>query len=70
MVANDGPHYGDNVKLLGPGKYQLTFTVLPPSGHASLGRHTDKETGVEPWFERCELQYEFVYAGIGKKGGY
>ena len=70
MVANDGPHYGDNVKLQGPGKYQLTFSVLPPGGHASLGRHTDKETGVEPWFERCELHYTFVYAGIGKKGGY
>ncbi|CAD5200347.1 iron transporter [Pseudomonas sp. FEN] len=70
MVANDGPHYGDNVKLQGPGKYLLTLTLLPPSGHASLGRHTDKETGVEPWFERCEVHYEFVYAGIGKKGGY
>ncbi|WP_248804841.1 iron transporter [Pseudomonas sp. MWU13-2100] len=70
MVANDGPHYGDNVKLQGPGKYQLTLTLLPPSGHASLGRHTDKETGVEPWFERCEVHYDFVYAGIGKKGGY
>ncbi|WP_422420262.1 iron transporter [Pseudomonas sp. GZD-222] len=70
MVANDGPHYGDNVKLQGPGKYQLTFTLLPPGGHGSLGRHTDKETGVQPWFERCELHYEFVYAGIGKKGGY
>lgn len=70
MVANDGPHYGDNVKLQGPGKYQLTFTLLPPGGHGSLGRHTDKETGVEPWFEQCELRYEFIYAGIGKKGGY
>ncbi|MBS7600969.1 MULTISPECIES: iron transporter [Pseudomonas] len=70
MVANDGPHYGDNVKLQGPGKYRLTFTLLPPAGHGALGRHTDKETGVEPWFERCELHYEFVYAGIGKKGGY
>ena len=70
MVANDGPHYGDNVKLQGPGKYTLTFSVLPPSGHASLGRHTDKGTGVAPWFERCEVHYEFVYAGIGKKGGY
>ncbi len=25
MVANDGPHYGDNVKLAGPGKYHLTL---------------------------------------------
>src|SRR3546814_4504286 len=47
-------------RSLGPGKYQLTFTVLPPGGHGSLGRHTDKETGVAPWFERCELHYEFV----------
>jgi len=71
MVANDGPHYGDNFKLLGPGKYQLTYKILPPgSGHAMFGRHTDKETGVGPWFESCELTYEFTYAGIGKKGGY
>jgi uncharacterized protein involved in high-affinity Fe2+ transport len=71
MVANDGPHYGDNLKLSGPGKYQLTFSILPPGGgHAMFGRHTDKETGVAPWFERCELHYEFIYAGIGKKGGY
>lgn len=71
MVANDGPHYGDNVKLMGPGKYTLTFTVSPPGGeHAMFGRHVDKETGVAPWFERCELNYEFTYAGIGKKGGY
>ncbi|WP_434626593.1 iron transporter [Pseudomonas sp. Z5-35] len=51
MVANDGPHYGDNVKLLGPGKHPFTFTVLPPGGHASLGRRTDKETGMAPWFD-------------------
>jgi periplasmic iron binding protein len=71
MVANDGPHYGDNVKLMGPGKYQLTFIVSPPGGdHAMFGRHVDKETGVAPWFKTCELKYEFTYAGIGKKGGY
>ncbi|MGV8843426.1 MAG: iron transporter [Pseudomonas sp.] len=71
MVANDGPHYGDNLKLFGPGKYRLTFSILPPGGaHSMFGRHTDKETGVAPWFERCDLNYEFIYAGIGKKGGY
>jgi hypothetical protein len=71
MVASDGPHYGDNLKLLGPGKYQLTFSILPPGGgHGGFGRHVDKETGVAPWFERCELNYEFTYAGFGKKGGY
>ena len=37
---------------------------------AHFGRHVDKETGVGPWFEPFELEYEFVYAGTGKKGGY
>lgn len=72
MVANDGPHYGDNVKLEGPGKYKLKYTILPPTADkmSHFGRHTDKETGVGPWFEPFELDYEFVYAGTGKKGGY
>src|ERR1700712_5815315 len=30
MVANDGPHYGDNVKLQGPGKYHLKLIVEAP----------------------------------------
>lgn len=71
MVASDGPHYGDNVKLDGPGKYRLTYRVAAPGGgHHAFGRHTDKETGVAPWFEPCKLEYSFTYAGIGKKGGY
>ena len=57
MVANDGPHYGDNVKLLGPGKYQLTYKIPPPgSGHAMFGRHTDKETGVAPLVRRLRAE--------------
>ena len=68
MVANDGPHYGDNVKLQGPGKYRLTLSIAAPSQH--FGRHVDKETGVAPWFKPFEVQYDFVYAGTGKKGGY
>ena len=72
MVASDGPHYGDNVRLAGPGKYTLKLTIAPPgaSAHAHFGRHTDKETGVGPWFKPFSLQYEFTYAGTGKKGGY
>ena len=72
MVASDGPHYGDNVKLDGPGKYKLRITVAPPSDnpHAHFGRHVDKETGVGAWFKRFDLNYEFTYAGTGKKGGY
>jgi len=72
MVANDGPHYGDNVKLMGPGKYKLLLSIAPPSEnpHAHFGRHTDKETGVQPWFKTFTVEYDFVYAGTGKKGAY
>ncbi|MDR3411430.1 MAG: iron transporter [Formivibrio sp.] len=72
MVASDGPHYGDNVKLAGPGKYKLKLSVFPQSFNkgAMFGRHTDKETGVGPWFKPFDLNYEFAYAGTGKKGGY
>lgn len=70
MVASDGPHYGDNVRLSGAGRYLLKFTVRPP-GHAShFGRHVDRETGVAPWFEPFTVDYEFVFAGTGKKGAY
>ncbi len=70
MVANDGPHYGDNVKLMGPGKYKLTLKISPPGAHAHFGRHVDKETGVGAWFTPLTLDYEFTYAGTGKKGAY
>lgn len=75
MVASDGPHYGDNVKLMGPGKYTVKYQIYPP-GHADnpegrhFHRHTDRLTGVRPWFEPFTVEYEFIYAGIGKKGGY
>jgi uncharacterized protein involved in high-affinity Fe2+ transport len=72
MVANDGPHYGDNVKMMGPGKYKLILTIAPPdeNPHAHFGRHVDKETGVAPWFKAFAVEYEFTFAGIGKKGAY
>ena len=70
MVANDGPHYGDNVKLAGPGKYQLTVTIAPPGTQQHFGRHVDKETGVAPWFQPFQVKQDFVFAGTGKKGGY
>ncbi len=68
MVANDGPHYGDNVKLGGVGKYHLTLTILPPA--PEFGRHVDKETGVAPWFKPLTVEYNFVFAGTGKLGSY
>lgn len=72
MVANDGPHYGDNVKLSGPGKYKLKFIISPPPANpqAHFGRHVDKETAAGPWFKPMELNYDFTFAGTGKRGGY
>jgi uncharacterized protein involved in high-affinity Fe2+ transport len=72
MVASDGPHYGDNIKLDGPGKYRVKYTILPPGeGHGShFGRHVDRATGVQPWFKPFEVENEFTYVGVGKKGGY
>ena len=75
MVASDGPHYCDNVKLKGPGKYKVKFLIYPPGAKENtqgnhFGRHTDRATGVRPWFKPFEVEWEFTYAGIGKKGGY
>jgi hypothetical protein len=72
MVASDGPHYGDNVKLMGPGRYRLRLSIDSASldSGAHFGRHVDKETGVAPWPEAFSVDYEFTFAGVGKKGSY
>jgi len=72
MVADDGPHYGDNVKLPGVGHYKLTMELSAPGSdkHAMFGRHTDKETGVAAWWAPIKVEYEFDFAGIAKKGSY
>jgi periplasmic iron binding protein len=60
------------VKLFGPGKYHLKLNIAAPmqTGHMAFGRHVDKETGVGPWFKPYTIEYDFPFAGIGKKGGY
>lgn len=68
MVASDGPHYGDNVKMDGAGKYHVVYQISP-AAHGFL-RHTDKETGVGKWWEPFTVEWDFVYAGTGKKGAY
>lgn len=70
MVANNGPHYGDNIKLKRPGKYKLKLRISPPGSGTHFGRHTDRETGVGSWYKPFEVEYDFTYAGAGKKGGY
>ena len=62
-------------KLAGPGKYRVRYTIDAPNarGNAAgqhFGRHTDRAAGVGPWFEPFSVEWEFTYAGVGKKGGY
>jgi uncharacterized protein involved in high-affinity Fe2+ transport len=63
MVARDGPHYGATARMLGKGKYKLTYFIEPPVA-SSFGRHTDEITGVAPWWKPFELQWQFDYNGL------
>ena len=58
MVASDGPHYGDNVLMPGIGRYRVEYTIENPQKN-HFGRHTDKATGVRPWFPTFTLEWEF-----------
>lgn len=69
MVANDGPHYGRNIRLDGPGKYHETCKIDPPDWRGFY-RHTDKETGVGEFFKPYTVSGSFIYTGTGKAGGY
>lgn len=69
MVAADGPHYGANVKLDGPGKYHVIYHISPPA-YQGFYRHFDKETGVGQWWQPFSVEWGFTYVGTGKKGGY
>lgn len=60
MEAKDGPHYADNVKMDGPGKYKLTYNLSPPDTNGFL-RHTDAETGVPAWWKPFSQTFEFDY---------
>jgi len=66
MIANDGPHYGNNVKLNGIGKYSIKYRVTAPN----LMLHMDKETAPKKWFKAFVVSWDLTYLGVGKKGGY
>lgn len=63
MIAADGPHYGSNLKMMGPGNYMVTYTIEPPSKQG-FGRHSDKDTGVGKWFKPFSVDFEFKYIPI------
>ncbi|MDD3265923.1 MAG: iron transporter [Burkholderiales bacterium] len=71
MVASDGAHYGDNVKLDGPGFYVATFDAK--TDPMTFGWHTDTDSkvlGTEYVDWKFKQSYLFKFTGIGKKGGY
>ncbi|GHS89459.1 hypothetical protein FACS189487_09700 [Campylobacterota bacterium] len=63
MNASDGPHYGNNVKLDGAGKYKITFVVESPEKAGSYLLHVDKETGVDGrfWTKPIEVSWDFDF---------
>ncbi|MBS0349987.1 MAG: iron transporter [Proteobacteria bacterium] len=70
MVASDGAHYGDNVKLKGPGFYVVTFEAKTSP---NFGWHTDTDTkilGTEFVDWHFKQSYLFKWSGLGKLGGY
>ncbi len=60
MVAKDGPHYADNVRMNGPGSYKVTYRFGSPDVNGFF-RHTDKETGVPPWWQPFSETFNFTY---------
>jgi uncharacterized protein involved in high-affinity Fe2+ transport len=60
MIAKDGPHYADNVKMDGPGEYKVTYRFSPPEVNGFL-RHTDEETGVPAWWAPFAQDFTFKY---------
>lgn len=58
MIASDGFHYGNNVKLDGPGSYRLAIHVEPPP-YNGFYRHTDKEIGVAQWWTPFDVAWDF-----------
>lgn len=60
MVAKDGPHYADNVKMDGPGTYKVVYNFTSPEANGFL-RHVDKETGVPGWWAPFSQTFSFKY---------
>lgn len=67
MNADDGPHYGANIrKGLAVGAYKLKFIIEPPTDYLL---HTDPETGVpakenaKNFFQTYSVVFDWNYTG-------
>jgi uncharacterized protein involved in high-affinity Fe2+ transport len=63
MSASDGPHYGNNVKLDGPGTYKVTFIIDNPEKQGYL-LHVDKKTGVEGRFWKQPISVSWTFKWV------
>jgi len=66
MMATNGPHYGINLKMLGAGRYRLTYRIGSPA-EWGLARHTDRQSGIAPWWEPFEVEWTFQYSATEKR---
>jgi uncharacterized protein involved in high-affinity Fe2+ transport len=62
MNADDGPHYGANLKLDKAGEYTLTLTILSPQTNGWT-LHVDPDTGVKGrfWTEPIVATFDWDY---------
>lgn len=62
MNADDGPHYGGNVKLDQAGSYTVKLSIASPA-EKGWALHVDKETGVKGkfWTTPLEVSYDWDY---------
>ncbi|MCI1219798.1 MAG: iron transporter [Bifidobacterium sp.] len=62
MNADDGPHYGANIKLDKAGEYKLTFTIFSPQTNGWT-LHVDPDTGVKGrfWTEPIVANFDWDY---------
>lgn len=68
MNADDGPHYGTNVKkdVMTVGQYKLKLTIEPPTDYLL---HVDEETGVpakegaKEYFKTQTVEFDWNYTG-------
>jgi periplasmic iron binding protein len=60
MVAKDGAHYANNVKMDGPGTYTVVLRYESPQIKGFF-HHVDKETGVPEWWSPFTKTFTFKY---------
>jgi uncharacterized protein involved in high-affinity Fe2+ transport len=59
IVAPDGPRYGANLTLPGPGTYRLTVRIAPPADE-TLGHFVDEADSVAPWWEPFDVSFDWT----------